>query len=61
MADEHHRCPLCGKQFSENEVKCSGCLLSKKCDLLCCPNCGYSFREKSAVVDFFKKWLKKKE
>jgi hypothetical protein len=60
MADEHHLCPLCGKQFSENEVKCSGCLLSKNCALLCCPNCGYSFKEKSAIVDFFKKLIKKK-
>jgi uncharacterized C2H2 Zn-finger protein len=60
MANELHRCPLCGKQFSESKVVCSGCLLSKNCDLLCCPNCGYSFKERSAIVDFFKKLMKKK-
>jgi len=49
------KCPLCGKEFSEGEMKCtSGCLFSKNCNLLCCPNCGYSFKEKSAIVDFFK-------
>jgi len=57
---EMHRCPLCGNRFSESEIKCSGCLLSKNCNLLCCPNCGYSFKEKSAIVDFFKKLMKKK-
>jgi hypothetical protein len=57
---EMHRCPLCGSPFSESGVKCSGCLLSKNCNLLCCPNCGYSFKEKSAIVDFFKKLMKKK-
>jgi uncharacterized C2H2 Zn-finger protein len=55
-----HRCPLCGKQFSEGEVKCSGCLLSKNCNLLCCPHCGYSFKERSAIVDFLKKFLGRK-
>ena len=60
MTNEMHRCPLCGKLFSENEVKCSGCLLSRNCNLLCCPNCGYSFKEKSAIIDFFKKLMKKK-
>ncbi len=55
-----HRCPLCGKQFSEGDVKCSGCLLSKNCNLLCCPHCGYSYKERSAIVDFAKKFLGRK-
>jgi hypothetical protein len=55
-----HRCPLCGKQFSEGEVKCSGCLLSKNCNLLCCPHCGYSYKERSAIVDFVKHFLGRK-
>ena len=54
------RCPLCGKQFSEGEIKCSGCLLSKNCNLLCCPHCGYSYKERSAIVDFLKNFLGKK-
>jgi hypothetical protein len=32
----------------------AGCLLSKNCNLLCCPHCGYSYKEQSAIVDFFK-------
>jgi hypothetical protein len=52
--DSYHRCPLCGAKFTEAEQKCRGCLLSKDCGLLCCPHCGYSFKERSAMVDFFK-------
>jgi hypothetical protein len=55
------KCPLCGKPFSESEMKCtSGCLLSKNCDLLCCPNCGYTFKERSAIVDFLKTFLRRR-
>lgn len=54
-SSEVHKCPLCGNRFAESDVKCSGCLLSKNCNLLCCPNCGYSYKERSALVDFLKK------
>ncbi len=55
------KCPLCGKQFFQSEMKCgAGCLLSKHCDLICCPHCGYSYREKSQMVDWFKKWVNKR-
>ncbi|OGP74784.1 MAG: hypothetical protein A2W09_01405 [Deltaproteobacteria bacterium RBG_16_50_11] len=55
------KCPLCGKEFHESEMKCtSGCLLSRNCNLLCCPSCGYSFKERSALVDFFKSFWRKK-
>ena len=60
MTDDMRRCPLCGKPFSESDVKCSGCLLSKNCHLLCCPNCGYSFKENSVIVDFVKRLFKKR-
>ncbi|MBS3918032.1 MAG: hypothetical protein KG012_03990 [Deltaproteobacteria bacterium] len=56
-----NRCPLCGGEFSNSEMKCSGCLISKDCGLLCCPHCGYSYKERSALVDFFKSlWRKVK-
>ncbi|MEW6374221.1 MAG: hypothetical protein AB1502_00315 [Thermodesulfobacteriota bacterium] len=59
--DSFYCCPLCGKQLSGNEMKCtSGCLLSKNCNLLCCPYCGYSYKEQSAIVDFFKNLLKER-
>lgn len=55
------QCPLCGKKFTPGEMKgCSGCLLSKQCELICCPHCGYSYKEESALVNLFKKFLKKK-
>jgi hypothetical protein len=59
-----NRCPLCGGEFSQSGMECGGCLLSKDCGLLCCPHCGYSYKERSAIVDFFKSgWrkVKKKE
>jgi hypothetical protein len=60
--NESYHCPLCGKEFSAREMKChSGCFLSKNCNLLCCPNCGYSFKEKSAIVDFVKSIFKGKD
>ncbi len=49
-----HQCPLCGKLFSEEKMACAGCLLSKDCNLLCCPHCGYSYKERSAIIDFLK-------
>ncbi len=56
-----HRCPLCGKSFSEQGMKCAGCLFSKDCGLLCCPHCGYTYKERSALVEFFKSlWRKGK-
>jgi hypothetical protein len=55
------RCPLCGKEFLEGEMRChAGCLLSKNCNLLCCPHCGYSYKEQSAIVDFFKSLRRRK-
>jgi hypothetical protein len=55
-----HKCPLCGKDFSESEKKCGGCLLSKNCNLVCCPNCGYTYKERSAIIDFLKSFGRKK-
>ena len=56
-----HHCPLCGKSFKQSEMKtCSGCFLSKQCDLICCPHCGYSYKERSALIDFIKNLFKKR-
>lgn len=37
------KCALCGFEFSESDAKrpCASCPLGAKCDLVCCPNCGY--------------------
>lgn len=37
------KCPLCGLVFGElnGRAACAGCVVSKKCGLIRCPNCGY--------------------
>jgi len=37
------KCSLCGYEFGENAAKaaCEGCILTKNCRLVKCPNCGY--------------------
>ncbi|MCX8116923.1 MAG: hypothetical protein N3G78_03185 [Desulfobacterota bacterium] len=56
------RCPLCAQPFTPGEGPCRGCLFSKGCDLLCCPHCGYSYRERSALLELFKSlWRKVKQ
>lgn len=58
---DFQRCPLCGKEFLEEEMKCtSGCPFSKNCGLLCCPNCGYTFKERSATLDLLKSLWRRK-
>jgi hypothetical protein len=53
-----HRCPLCGGGFAEQH-HCSVCPLSARCHILCCPHCGYSFVERSGVVDFFRRLFRR--
>ncbi len=47
------KCSFCGHEFDENEAvpACSGCLMSKNCKLVKCPNCGYEMPKEP-------KWLK---
>ena len=56
--DKQYICPLCGHRFKHGDLKCHACPLAieGKCNVICCPNCGYSFAEESRVVE----WLKSK-
>ncbi|MEE9291710.1 MAG: hypothetical protein V3U83_02155 [Acidobacteriota bacterium] len=45
-----HRCPLCGGRFAQEE-HCSICPMTAYCHTVCCPNCGYSFVERSSLLD----------
>jgi hypothetical protein len=55
-------CPLCSHKFTEYQQPCAKCVLHKSaCGLVCCPNCGYEFPERSITVDFFKKIFGKRE
>jgi rubredoxin len=49
------KCALCGFEFEENNNTCRGCLFSKNCRMLCCPNCGYKIPSKSKILTFFEK------
>ncbi|MFQ6617055.1 MAG: hypothetical protein ACE5QV_00080 [Fidelibacterota bacterium] len=54
------KCPLCGYEFDERSKGChSGCPMNRDCNLICCPNCGYSFIGGSKILNFFKKSFKK--
>ncbi len=36
------KCSLCGYEFDETDRSChTGCPMSKNCNLICCPHCGY--------------------
>ena len=54
------KCSLCGFNFDENDAKacCTGCLFSKGCELLKCPNCGF---EMTKEPDWIKRLKEKKE
>jgi hypothetical protein len=55
-------CPLCGNNFEESaRTLCSACPLGAKCNLICCPRCGYQWPAESATVNFIKKLFGKKE
>ena len=60
---ENVKCPLCGNEFVFDGRGCSGaCPLGQHCNLVCCPNCHYSFPRDSRTVNLFKKiWRKKKD
>ncbi|OQY48907.1 MAG: hypothetical protein B6242_01150 [Anaerolineaceae bacterium 4572_78] len=45
-------CPLCGYEFKVETMAChDGCPMGSRCNLICCPNCGYQ------VVDESKSWF----
>jgi 4-hydroxy-3-methylbut-2-en-1-yl diphosphate synthase IspG/GcpE len=48
------KCPLCGKEFDENDVgkDCPGACGMKctSCSLITCPNCGYRMAGESSLL-----------
>lgn len=47
------KCPLCGFKFNpEENPACSSCPFQKKCQVVCCPNCGYQTVAKAEFTDF---------
>jgi hypothetical protein len=59
---EEFKCALCGNRFTVNEESCpKACPFSEHCNLVCCPNCGYSFPKDSKTVAFFRNLFSRKE
>ncbi len=52
------KCLLCGFEFSPKEAQCSGCAVSKGCNVICCPHCGYHMVGDSSVLTWMKKIFK---
>lgn len=46
------KCTLCGFKFSENDaIKCcKGCIMSKNCELIKCPNCYFELPRESVLI-----------
>lgn len=57
------KCPLCGFEFSREEMECRECPLgASQCKVVCCPSCDYRFVEaRSKTVDMFKKVFKRRK
>ncbi len=54
-------CPLCGLNFEVTaNTKCSGCVLNKNCERICCPRCGYEMVAESSLVSFAKRLFGKR-
>jgi len=54
------RCTLCGFEFDEGQARCGKCPMNKRCNLIQCPNCGYSMlRGESSLIKFAKKLFAK--
>ncbi len=55
-------CPVCGITFNLDENQaCSSCPLKSKCQVVCCPNCGYQTVVKAEFTDFIAKLLSGKK
>lgn len=53
-------CPVCGFAFNPNENQaCSSCPLKSKCQVVCCPNCGYQTVVKAEFTDFIARLFSK--
>jgi rubredoxin len=54
------KCSLCGYAFEEDvSTACPGCIFSKSCKMVCCPNCGYKMPLEAKIIKFFRNRRKK--
>jgi hypothetical protein len=49
-------CPMCGLDFDpDDNTRCGGCFLKKKCETICCPRCGYETVVESSLIRIAKR------
>jgi rubredoxin len=55
------KCSLCGYQFNIEEASsvCQGCVFSKKCSLVRCPNCGFEMVPEPKWIEKIREKIKK--
>lgn len=55
------KCALCGFEFSEADAKrpCASCPLGEKCELVCCPNCGYQAPQEPHWLSRLRHWRRR--
>ncbi|HBC46118.1 MAG TPA: hypothetical protein DEO84_06160 [candidate division Zixibacteria bacterium] len=54
------KCPVCGYRFDESaRSSCATCPVGPKCNMICCPNCHYSWVESSSWVSSLLEFAKK--
>ena len=55
------KCTLCGYEFDKNESvsSCAGCLMSKGCGMMRCPNCGYEVPTEPKSLSILRNWRNK--
>ncbi len=54
------RCPLCGQTYPEaagRSCRTSGCPLTRTCQLLRCPSCGYEVPAPGRLTRLMTRWL----
>ncbi len=53
-------CPLCGFRYDEQAHGCRpSCPLSRRCSLVCCPNCGHGMAKEGPIAHGMRRLLVK--
>ena len=53
-----YECPLCSTDF-EGAACHSTCPMSRGCDMVRCPRCGYEFVESGRILDMLRRWIRR--
>jgi rubredoxin len=56
------KCSLCGYEFEEDAAQesCKGCPVSRGCNMVKCPNCGYDEPKEPRLIKALRKLFKGK-